>query len=114
MADSEKSIPKVEAGQSPAVSVQKMHKSNHKKKKLIDPAAPKVPVNCFILYLNEHREAVKAEMEVVGGGPGSVKASVLLSELGRRWRLLSSDDRLKYENIFQQKTKEFEIAKRHL
>jgi len=107
MAGSKEARPEAKAVQSQDVGIKKMHK----KKKLIDSAAPKAPPNCYILYLNEHREAVKAEMEAAGGRPGSVKSPELASELGRRWRLLSSEDKLKYENMFKQKMKEFQIAK---
>ena len=84
---------------------QKIH-SSHKKKRLIDPAAPKAPPNCFLLYLKDHREAVKS-------WNGSWVPE-LSSEMGRRWKMLSREDRIHYDHIFQEKMKEYEIAKSNL
>jgi len=77
-------------------------------KKLKDPAAPRVPSNCFLLYSNDHREAVKMELEA--GQQGSVKAPVVSYELGKRWSMLSSEEKMKYENKFKEDKAKYEKA----
>jgi len=61
--------------------------------------------------VKDNREDVKTELEAAVEGPGSVKAPVVTSELGRRWNLLSAQDKMKYENMFQDNQKKYEIAR---
>ena len=78
-------------------------------KKLVDPAAPRAPPNCFILFSNDNRESVRRELEVAG--KVNVKAPMIANELGRRWSLLSKEDKMKYEDKFKEGMIKFEIAK---
>ena len=65
----------------------------------------------------DQAEAVQAEMEAAGGGPGRIPE--VSSEVGRRWKLLFSEqnrtqpreDRIQYDQNFQEKIKLHEIAK---
>lgn len=78
-----------------------------------DPASPKRARGSFVLFTFEHRPKVIAEC------PG-IKFIDMGSELGRRWRALSPEQKKPYENLaeqdkerFRQETAQYK-AKAHL
>lgn len=73
-----------------------------KKKK--HPDAPKAAMGAYMWFCQEHREKVKTDHPDMG-------AKEILSELGRRWKALTDDDKVQYNEIAKEDKERYEREK---
>ncbi|KAK6464098.1 Non-histone chromosomal protein 6 [Scheffersomyces coipomensis] len=76
-------------------------KTTRKKK---DPAAPKRSLSAYMFFANENRDIVRAE------NPG-ISFGQVGKLLGERWKALTGDDKVPYENKADQDKKRYEKEK---
>ena len=84
--------PPVPAGQ-PKKGAFKLTKKERKAAR--DPAAPRKPLSSFMLWSQQEREVVRAELS--SGGDAVVSLGDIGKELGRRWQSLGDDKKKEFE-----------------
>merc|ERR1719378_1544771 len=67
-------------------------KGKGKGKKGKDPNAPKRPMGAYFLFMNDHRDATKAE------NPG-LKIGEIAKLLGQKWANIEKEEKEKYESL---------------
>lgn len=90
---------------------QNTSKSKKKKRKLkvLDPNAPKRPVNTFFLFCQMQRDAIKEERsELLPGSDQAGELSNITKVLGLRWKNLSDQERKVYKDLFQEKIVQYQ------
>merc|ERR1712122_226508 len=68
----------------------KKAKKEKKGKKARDPNAPKRPMGAYFLFMNDHRDATKAENP-------EMKIGEIAKILGQKWANLEKEEKEKYE-----------------
>lgn len=68
-----------------------------------DPNAPKKPVSSYICFCNELRDSVRQKNP-------AMSITYIAKELGKMWGLLSTKDKVKYENMAKKDKERYETA----
>merc|ERR1712096_55280 len=74
-----------------------------------DPNAPKRPTRPFIHYMKDVAQSVKEEMPSSTADGLNTRPSVP-KECARRWAAMASQDKEKYQELFREDSKRYEIA----
>merc|ERR1711988_1977111 len=74
-------------------------------KKAKDPNAPKRPMGAYFLFMNDHRDATKAENP-------EMKIGEIAKILGQKWANLEKEEKEKYEEQAKQAKAKYEEAKK--
>jgi len=64
-----------------------------------DPSKPKKPLNAYMRWLGENRDAIKESLEE--GSVEDVKPKHVLVEAGEQWKLVSQEDRLPFVEAYE-------------
>jgi len=78
-----------------------------KKKK--DPNAPKRPMSAYLIFTQENRPAIKAELEKNGE---KIKVTDVLKALGAKWKTLTPQDKVPYDKKAKTDKDRFEKEKK--
>ena len=78
-------------------------KLKRKKRKEVDPKAPKRPVTAYFEFLGKERRKMWSDKK----SAKSASYQDVLKELGRRWKNLSEEDRAPFVAIANEKKKKF-------
>lgn len=73
-------------------------------KKVKDPNAPKHPRNAYMIYCNEHRKRVSAEMK----GASTTK---VVSQMSAEWKKLTDADKAKYNAEAKKEREQYKVDK---
>merc|ERR1712004_967527 len=80
-------------------------KKEKKGKKAKDPNAPKRPMGAYFLFMNDHRDATKAENP-------EMKIGEIAKILGQKWANLEKEEKEKYEEKAKEAKAKYEEAKK--
>jgi hypothetical protein len=98
LVESVKTLLSVSASASGSNSKTKATKKTTKKKK--DPDAPKNPRSAYILFGNDNREDIKAELEENNENISKQELNrMTMQRIAEKWKLLSDEDKVPYVNM---------------
>merc|ERR1711879_819451 len=85
---------------------EKKEKEKKKKgKKGKDPNAPKRPMGAYFLFMNDYRDATKAENP-------DLKIGEIAKLLGQKWATIEKEEKEKYEELAKEAKTKYEEAKK--
>ncbi|KAJ3221560.1 High mobility group B protein 4 [Clydaea vesicula] len=73
------------------------------KKEKRDPLAPKQPMTSYLLFCQDVRESIKQQNP-------TWSQRIIATEMGRLWKEISGEDRVRYDELAQQKRDEYNQA----
>ena len=73
-------------------------------RKVKDPLAPKPPLNSYMLFAIEERARVLSDF-------GNLSTAEVGKEIGARWKNVSKEEKLKFEEVFRQNQERYRVEK---
>mmetsp|Transcript_15831 Transcript_15831/g.17873 ORF Transcript_15831/g.17873 Transcript_15831/m.17873 type:complete len:183 (-) Transcript_15831:1010-1558(-) len=90
------------AGKDPVVTIPEPEGKKKKKKRVVDPNAPKKPHSAYVQYLQDTREQIVKDFP-------DLKQTEIMAKIGNLWSNLAEKTKKKYENSYQKELKKYEV-----